>query len=55
MPNLLTGGKKPTSKLLIGNVGSCSRNSLANRNESSTVYSFLVQGFNVGTKNLSRM
>ena len=46
---------EPTSKLAIDNVGSCSHISSTNWNESLTVYSFLVKGFNMGTKNLARL
>ena len=44
-----------TSKLLINNVGPCSHISSAKLNGSLTVYSFLVKGFNMGTKNLARL
>ena len=44
-----------TSNLPIDNVGSCSYISSANWNESLTVYSFLLKGFNMGTKNLARL
>ena len=44
-----------TSKLPVVNVGSCSHISSENWNESLTVYSFLVKGFNMGTKNLARL
>ena len=43
-----------TSKLHIDNVEFCSHISSANWNESLTVYSLLVKGFNMGTKNLAR-
>ena len=42
------------SILPIDNVGSCSHIS-ANLNESLTVYSFLVKGFNLVTKKLSKV
>ena len=43
-----------TSKITIDHKGSCSHFS-ANWNESSTVYSFLVKGFNMGTTILTRL
>ena len=44
-----------TSKLPIDDLGYCSHISSANGNESQTVYSFLIKGFNVGNKNLTRL
>ena len=44
-----------TSKLPIDNEGSCSQISSAKLNESLTVYTFLVQVSNIGTKNLARL
>ena len=44
-----------TSKLPIDNEGSCSQISSAKRNESLTVYSFLIKISNIGTKNLARL
>ena len=44
-----------TSKLPIDKVGSCSYIYSANWNESLTVYSFLVKGFDMTTKNLARL
>ena len=44
-----------TSKLPIDNVGACSHISSANWKKSLTAYSFLVERFNVRTKNLARL
>ena len=44
-----------TSKLPIDDLGYCSHISSANGNESQTVYSFLIKGFNVRNKNLTRL
>ena len=44
-----------TSKLPVDNVVSCSQISLVNWNESLTVYSFLVKGVNMRTKNSARV
>ena len=44
-----------TSNLPIENVGSYSYIFLANWNEYVTVYSFLVKGFNMGTKNFANL
>ena len=43
------------SKLPIDHVGPCSHISLANWNESLTVYSLLIKRFNMGTKNLAKL
>ena len=43
------------SKLPIDNVGSSSHISSVNRNKSLTMYSFLVQEFNMGTRILARL